>query len=150
MVNKVVWKDILNQDRAAGIIIEDGKILLIHRFRGGKEYWVIPGGSVEEGETIKQALGRELSEELAIQVLASKPLFKIRNFGRFEYYFLITKYEGSPKMGGPELEWANKDNQYILEKKDLAKLSKINLLPGKIVAKLQGLIRDNQWASEVS
>ena len=53
-------------------------------------------------------------------------------------------------MGGPELEWANKDNQYILEKKDLAKLSKINLLPGKIVAKLQGLIRDNQWASEVS
>lgn len=127
----------MSQDRAAGIIIEDGKILLIHRFRDGKEYWVVPGGTVEEGETVKQTLDRELAEELAIEVRASKLLFKIKNLGRFEYYFLVTKYEGSPRMSGSEMEWANEDNQYILERKDLAKLSEINLLPSKIVAKLQ-------------
>lgn len=36
--------------RAAGILIKDNKILLIHRTREGKEFWVLPGGGVEKNE----------------------------------------------------------------------------------------------------
>jgi ADP-ribose pyrophosphatase YjhB (NUDIX family) len=39
--------------RATAIIIENGKILLIKRIKSGMEYFVVPGGGVEEGETLE-------------------------------------------------------------------------------------------------
>jgi len=133
------WTKTLNKDRASGIVIKDDKVLLIHRIRDDKEYWVFPGGSIEGNETIEEALGRELSEELSITVKDKKFLFKIENAGRFEHYFLITEYEGTPKMGGPELERMNEKNQYILEQRDVKKLSEINLLPKGIADKITKL-----------
>jgi 8-oxo-dGTP diphosphatase len=50
--------------KAAGIIIQDGKELLVRS--KGKEHFVEPGGKLIEGETAKQALIRELKEELDI------------------------------------------------------------------------------------
>jgi 8-oxo-dGTP diphosphatase len=52
--------------KAAGIIIQDKKQLLEHS--KNKEFFIEPGGSIEEGETPKQALVRELWEELGIEV----------------------------------------------------------------------------------
>ncbi len=52
--------------RVSALIFRDDKILLFHRFRDGNEYWVIPGGGVEEGETVEEALQRELWEETSI------------------------------------------------------------------------------------
>jgi ADP-ribose pyrophosphatase YjhB (NUDIX family) len=51
----------MNQ-RVRGIIIENGKIVLIERVKGDKTYYIFPGGGVEEGETILQALHREMKE----------------------------------------------------------------------------------------
>lgn len=50
--------------KAAGIIIRDKK-LLVERSKG-KEFFISPGGSIEAGETAKQALKRELKEEFDI------------------------------------------------------------------------------------
>ncbi len=119
------------------MIIKDSNILLIHRIRDGREYWAVPGGGIEEGESIEQALHRELAEELGIQVKEKKFLFEIKNAGRSEYYFLITEYEGTPKMGGPEMGRMNERNQYILEERKIAEIPKINVLPKTIVGKLQ-------------
>jgi 8-oxo-dGTP pyrophosphatase MutT (NUDIX family) len=52
--------------KAAGIIIKDRK-LLVEKSKN-KDFFIAPGGSVEEGETEKQALVRELMEEFKIQV----------------------------------------------------------------------------------
>ncbi len=52
--------------KAAGVIIQNRKILAL-RTRG-KQSFVNPGGKLEPGETSKQALVRELREELQIQV----------------------------------------------------------------------------------
>jgi 8-oxo-dGTP diphosphatase len=67
---------------AVGVIVNaNGKILIAKRplsaHQGG--LWEFPGGKVDTGETIEQALVRELHEELAINVLASQPLIQIRH-----------------------------------------------------------------------
>ncbi len=58
----------MNKDifKAAGIIIRDRK-LLVERSEG-KEMFIAPGGTVEDGETDKQTCVRELKEEFDIDV----------------------------------------------------------------------------------
>ena len=55
---------------AAGIIIHNGKVLLAQRMKGKDlEFkWELPGGKLEEGETLQQCLERELIEELNLKV----------------------------------------------------------------------------------
>ena len=57
----------------AGALVRHGRVLLAHRSPGRRWYpdvWDLPGGHVEPGETARQALVRELAEELGIAVLA--------------------------------------------------------------------------------
>jgi 8-oxo-dGTP diphosphatase len=55
---------------AAGIVIEGGRVLLTQRKTGAHlaGMWEFPGGKVEPGEDPKEALRRELVEELGIDV----------------------------------------------------------------------------------
>ncbi|MCR5004430.1 MAG: NUDIX hydrolase [Clostridiales bacterium] len=48
---------------ACGLVRKDGRILLI---RSSKRGWELPGGTVEQGETITEALRREIFEESGI------------------------------------------------------------------------------------
>jgi 8-oxo-dGTP diphosphatase len=69
-----------------------------HQHQGGK--WEFPGGKVETGETVEQALNRELQEEIGISITASSPLIEIAH----EYtekcvllsVLLIHKFSGEP------------------------------------------------------
>lgn len=54
--------------RVAGIIIEDEKILLISHKKNDSVYWLLPGGGVDYGESLEEALVREFSEELNIDI----------------------------------------------------------------------------------
>ena len=54
--------------RVGGILIEDGKILLARHRREARRYWTLPGGGVEEGETIVEALHREWLEEIGMKL----------------------------------------------------------------------------------
>lgn len=104
--------------RAAAFIIKDKKILLFHRIKDGREYFVFPGGGVEEGETTEEALIRELKEELCIDAKIDQFLFEIfvpknaHDDGRTSYFYLVTSFSGTPELGGPEKEKMNINNQY--------------------------------------
>jgi 8-oxo-dGTP diphosphatase len=63
-------------DVAVGVLIDrDGRFLLTSRPEGKvyAGYWEFPGGKIEAGETVAQALQRELHEELGITIGAAQP-----------------------------------------------------------------------------
>ncbi len=63
-------------DVAVGVLFQsDGAFLVTSRPQGKPYpgYWEFPGGKLEAGETVEQALGRELQEELGIQIGAVTP-----------------------------------------------------------------------------
>ena len=79
------------------VLIHEGRVLLIKR---GKEplrgRWVVPGGTVEVGETLEQALVREVQEETGLVV---RPLEVVLVFDRIEregsvvrYHYVIVDY----------------------------------------------------------
>jgi len=52
--------------RVAALLRWHERILLCRQEKPGKEYWLLPGGGVEGGESILEALVRELHEELGL------------------------------------------------------------------------------------
>ncbi|APW36941.1 7,8-dihydro-8-oxoguanine-triphosphatase [Rhodoferax koreense] len=63
-------------DVAVGVLIRpDGRFLVTSRPEGKvyAGYWEFPGGKLEAGETVEQALRRELHEELGIAIGAAEP-----------------------------------------------------------------------------
>ena len=78
-----------------GVVIEDGRALLIRR---GSEpllgEWSIPGGTLELGETLGEGVARELLEETGLEV---RVLELIEVFDRI--YLESTAGVGGPKKG---------------------------------------------------
>jgi 8-oxo-dGTP diphosphatase len=61
---------------AVGVLVQaDGQFLLTTRPCGKvyEGYWEFPGGKLEQGETVEQALRRELQEEIGITIGAVHP-----------------------------------------------------------------------------
>ena len=52
--------------RVSAILRRDSRVLLVRHEKQGREYWLLPGGGVDGGETLVAALKRELAEELGI------------------------------------------------------------------------------------
>ena len=117
------------KNRAVLIFINEGKILLLYRFKGGEEYYVFPGGGVEDGESITQAAIREAAEETGLVVTLKKKLWEHANGERTEHYFLVDTFNGETKIGGPEETRQSEDNVYRLEWVPLDKVANLKLLP---------------------
>ena len=98
----------------AALIIEQGKILITQRQEGAHcgLFWEFPGGKVTEGEEPRQALRRELEEELGIEAEAGV-IFEAVFHVYPEYPILLLTYHCQVKKGIPrplgcrDLRWVD-------------------------------------------
>ena len=61
--------------RVTGVVIEDGRILLLDQDAGAGRPWSLPGGKLEDGETLVGALVREMKEETGLDVEPGRLLY---------------------------------------------------------------------------
>ena len=88
--------------RAGIVLIEDDKVALIERHRAGLEYFVFPGGGVDEGETPEQAAVREAMEELGVEVVVKQKVAEIQIETSRQIYFLVERVGGEFGTGTGE------------------------------------------------
>jgi len=79
---------------AAGVLIENGRVLLTQRKTGTHlgGTWELPGGKLEPGEDPRDALVRELREEIGIEVEVLAPM-EVTSFAYPEKHVLILFFE---------------------------------------------------------
>jgi len=95
-------------------------------------YWEFPGGKRAAGEPRREALARELAEELGIQLIGAEPFMTLaHDYGDRQValdVWSVSAYTGEPRgLEGQELAWHTP-----------ARLGEIDLLPADagIVARL--------------
>jgi 8-oxo-dGTP diphosphatase len=89
-----------------GVVIHEGRVLLIKR---GQEpllgRWVIPGGRVELGETLEEALVREILEETSIHARPKEILTVFdrieKSGGEVRFHYVIVDYWCESLGGSP-------------------------------------------------
>ena len=100
---------------AVGVIKDsEGRVLISLRHdkahQGG--LWEFPGGKLESGESVEQALARELEEELGISVLEITPLIKVdHQYADLRVLldvWLVSRFSGKPVgREGQDVQWVS-------------------------------------------
>ena len=88
--------------RAGIILIEDSKVALVERHRAGLDYYVFPGGGMDEGETPEEAAVREAFEELGVEVAIRQKIAIVRFNHSTQIYFLVERVGGEFGSGAGE------------------------------------------------
>ncbi len=120
----------MKKNRATAIIIRNGKVLLIHRQKPGRDYYTLPGGGVELEESFEEACIREVKEETGLDVLALQRVSRYISLEKEENYYLTQVTPGEPVLGGPEGKRQSPEDSYTFLWAEAAQLENINLLPG--------------------
>ena len=102
-------------DVAVGVILRpDGQVLLGDRpaDKPWPGWWELPGGKIEPGESVIQALTRELHEELGIEVKQARPwVTYIHHYPTTTVRLVfcqVTEWQGEPQgLEGQHLAWAD-------------------------------------------
>ncbi len=123
-------------------------LALVHRLKPSKtnselidDFFVVPGGGVEEGEKIEETAVREIQEELGIQSKIIRLLYTQENETNIHNYFLCKYVDGKFGTGtGPEFtdpEHIKKGGHYIPTLIPLTEICNINLVPSELKNALQ-------------
>lgn len=122
--------------RVNALVISDSRLLLVEidSFTSDKAFWMPPGGGVVFGETLEDALVREVHEETALHIEPVKPRYiteYIRHpYHAVEFYYSCLITGGTPARGiDPELE---PDHQIIknIRWAGFGELGGMNIYPG--------------------
>lgn len=124
--------------RTSAIIVRDNKILLIHRRKNSEEYWVFPGGGVENTETPEEGIKREVKEETNLDVKKCELAFMAYNEASEtdQPFYNCEVSEGEPEIVGEEKDKHSPENWYHLEWIDFKKVKDIWLVPVKAKEKV--------------
>lgn len=92
----------------SGLIKRDDKYLLVKEIiEDGKEHWLVPGGKVDFGESLHQALQREIKEELGLEIeIDGKAYLNYHEaiFPELDYHTIIFFFQINSTRGHITLE----------------------------------------------
>jgi len=100
-------------------VVRDGKLLLGQRKGGNSDgAWGMPGGHLEDKESMLEAAARELAEETGLRASTLQFILLVNNRQRDRHYiqtgFLAEGVRGEPELKEPELcyewRWCDLDN----------------------------------------
>jgi len=100
-------------DVAVGILMRDNGDVLLGQRPAGKPYagyWEFPGGKVEPGEAIIDALKREFIEELGVEILSAEPWCCVEHVYPHAhvrlYFYISDSWRGEPQsLEGQAFAW---------------------------------------------
>ncbi len=103
------------------ILIRDNKVLLLKRQNTGYEdgKYGLPAGHLEDNETIREGLKREIKEEIGIDInvddlMLVHTMHRKEEDTRVDFFFEVSRYEGTPLNAEHEkcsdLSWFPLDN----------------------------------------
>lgn len=102
----------MSPPRVSVIVTADGSVALMRRVKDGEEYYVLPGGSMEEGESPEQTARREIAEELAIGLGTLDHVATVTVGSRPEMVFKTSTDDLKLELSGPEALRQSSDNIY--------------------------------------
>lgn len=123
-----------------GIIIEGEYVYAMFRRRKKedgtyKEYYVLPGGGINENETLEENVVREMKEEFSVDVKVEKYLGRDESEDSIAHFFSCSIVNGVPVLGGEELERCSESNYYEIRKIPIKDLDKIDILAKDMILK---------------
>lgn len=132
------------------ILDDESRVLMVKQFHEGKEFWLVPGGAISEGETSLAAAGREVLEETGLEVMIGRLIWHIEEVSekrgmRFVNFFLGDIIGGELKLGvDPEF---SADGQVLREvafmtKEEIKALPKV--YPESLKDELWDILKNDQ------
>ncbi|MBA2529624.1 MAG: NUDIX domain-containing protein [Euzebyales bacterium] len=99
------------RQRVKAVIIREDRVLMLRErarsatgLHDGPEYWTLPGGGVEPGETCEQAVAREVLEEVGLRVTATEYTTELPYPSGAAACFRVEVADGEPTLGVDPLE----------------------------------------------
>ena len=119
-------------EAAVGAVVRRGSdILLIRRGRGpGRGRWSLPGGRVDFGETLREAVAREVLEETGVEVTVGRFLGWVERMGDrpAPYHYVILDFAADVLQ--PDVSPCPGDDAAEAAWVPLADIGKLPLVPG--------------------
>jgi len=114
------------------IIFEDDYFYALFRRKKNEgrvcEYYSIPGGGVEEGETLEDTVKRELKEEFNVNINLLGYLGSLETDTCIFNYYHAEINDGIPKLGGEEAKRNSDENYYEIRKINIKDIENIDIL----------------------
>ena len=90
-------------------MIQDNKVALIERHRAGLDYFVFPGGGVDEGESPEQAAIREAMEELGVEIAIKQKVAEVKVGLKSRHLYFLVEQTGGEFGSGVGEEYTDSD-----------------------------------------
>lgn len=105
----------MKRDRSQAVVVREDKILLVKHLMDGKEFYCLPGGGIDEGETPEVSAIRELKEEAGVDGTVERLLsvqYKPDNAGNV-YSYLCNIAEDAIAVPGTDPEFSPQEQTII-------------------------------------
>jgi len=106
---------------ARAIVFKDNKLVAIKRIKQGETFYVLPGGHIDPGESARDAVVREITEETSITSIAVRPLYKKMFYRDFKEKGMQVFYLCNYKSGEPKVTDAEEYTQHMATPEGLAR-----------------------------